>query len=66
MTLDTLKIEIEKLSRADRVALVTWLAEQDEAAWDEQIRVDHRSGKLDHLIRKAEREMDDGTIREAP
>jgi hypothetical protein len=66
MTLDTLKIEIEKLSPADRAQLATWLSEQQDAAWDQQIRGDFRTGKLDRLIKQAQREMNDGTIREAP
>ena len=66
MTLDALKSEIEKLSRQQRSALAAWLAEQEEQEWDEQIRDDYRSGKLDDLIKRAENEFNKGTIREAP
>ena len=66
MTLDALKSEIEKLSRQQRSALAEWLAEQEEQEWDEQIRDDYRSGKLDDLIKRAENEFNKGTIREAP
>ena len=66
MTLDTLKAEIEKLSPPERSTLALWLANREEEAWDEQIRADHRAGKLDTLVRRAEKEFDEGTIREAP
>lgn len=66
MTLDALKIEIEKLARSDRAALAEWIQLQEDQTWDEQIRQDHRAGKLDALIGRAEKEFDDGTIREAP
>jgi hypothetical protein len=66
MTLDHLKSEIGKLPPHERVALTAWLVEQDEQAWDEQIASDARAGKLDALIRRADREHADGTLREAP
>jgi hypothetical protein len=66
MTLQTIKAEIEKLTAEDRAALTAWLQAQEEAAWDEQIVADYRAGKLDELIRRAEKEVEDGTIREAP
>jgi hypothetical protein len=66
MTLEALKNEIGRLSPAEREALAEWLDAQDAAAWDQQIVADYRAGKLDHLIRRAKQELDDGTIREAP
>jgi hypothetical protein len=66
MTLDTLKSEIGKLSRQERCALMQWLENEEEQAWDEQIRADHKAGKLGTLIDRAENEFDDGSIREAP
>jgi hypothetical protein len=66
MTLDALKLEIERLSPAERNALVEWLQRQADEAGDEQIRTDYRAGKLDELMGRAEKELDDGTIREAP
>ena len=65
MTLDALKTEIGKLAPAERSALSQWLQLQEDQAWDEQIRSDYRAGKLDELVRRAEKEFDDGTIREA-
>ena len=50
----------------ERAALVAWLWREEDEAWDEQIRSDHRAGKLDKLVERAEKEFDDGTIREAP
>jgi hypothetical protein len=66
MTLQSIKAAIEKLPRPDRAALTAWLADQEEQEWDEQIRADHRAGKLNALIDRAEKEFDEGTIREAP
>ena len=66
MTLDALKSEIAKLPQKERAVLAAWLIEKEESAWDEQIKADFESGKLDSLIRHAERELKDGTIREAP
>jgi hypothetical protein len=66
MTLDALKSEIGKLSPQERAALADWLDEAGEKAWDDQIRKDFRGGKLDELIRRAEKEFDDGEIGDAP
>ena len=66
MTVDALKAEIEKLPAGERSALVQWLSDREEVEWDEQIRADHRAGKLDELIGRARRELADGSIREAP
>jgi hypothetical protein len=66
MTLDALKSEIDKLSPQERAALADWLWRQEDEAWDEQIRRDYRAGKLDELIHRAEKELDEGSIREAP
>jgi len=66
MTVEALKAEIEKLPPGERSALVRWLSDREEAEWDEQIRADHRAGKLDELIGRARREHSDGSIREAP
>lgn len=66
MTLEVIKAEIEKLTAAERATLAAWLQAQEDQAWDEQITADYRAGKLGDLIRQAEKEFDDGTIREAP
>ena len=66
MTLDALKSEINKLPSSDRAALAQWIADQDAAAWDAQIKADYDAGKLDSLIKRAQQELKDGAIREAP
>ena len=66
MTLDAIKAEIERLPERDRALLASWIQEREDAEWDDQLRADHRAGKLAGLIRRAEKEFDDGSIREAP
>jgi hypothetical protein len=43
MTLESLKAKFQKLSLAQRKLLATWIADEDEAAWDEQIKADYDS-----------------------
>jgi len=66
MTLEAIKAEIEKLPREQRRVLAAWVADQDDAVWDEQIKADFDSGKFQSLIQRAQKEFDDGSIREAP
>jgi len=69
MTVADIKRAIEGLTDEERAQLADWLAEQDAAAWDEQIERDFSPdgrgaellGKVDEQIRRGEaRPMSEG------
>jgi len=69
MTVADIKRAIESLTDEERTQLADWLAEQDAAAWDEQIKRDFSPGgcaaellsKVDEQIRRGEaRPMSEG------
>jgi len=51
--IDEIKAWVEKLPRKEQADLLAWLIERDHAVWDEQIKDDQRSGRLDQLIGEA-------------
>ena len=59
---DKLKTEIEKLSQEEFAELSGWLSEKDWGRWDEEIKADSATGKLDFLMREALDEKNKGTL----
>ena len=60
---DQIKAQIEGLPEADAAELFRWLSEKDWDRWDAQIEADSRSGKLDFLIREAQRKKAAGALK---
>ena len=59
---DKLKTEIEKLSQEEFAELSGWLSEKDWERWDEEIKADSATGKLDFLKREALDGKNKGTL----
>lgn len=65
MTLvEQIQADIEKLPQQDFVRLREWFAEKDWLLWDEQIKADADSGKLDFLIEEAMSAKREGTLQD--
>ena len=47
---------VKRLPKKDLARFRKWFAEYDAAVWDQQLETDARSGKLDILIREAQRD----------
>lgn len=47
---------VKRLPKKDLARFRKWFAEYDAAVWDQQLENDARSGKLDTLIREAQRD----------
>ena len=63
MTLvEQIQADIEKLSPQDFTRLRKWFAEQDWLRWDEQIKADTSSGKLDFLAEEAKSAKREGKL----
>lgn len=62
-TIERLKSEIDALPNEKYVELRQWFSEKDWRNWDEQIKTDSRTGKLDFLIKEVNAEKDKGNIR---
>lgn len=63
-TIEQIKAEIEELSEQDFVRLREWFAQKDWLLWDEQIKTDADSGKLDFLIEEAMSAKREGTLQD--
>lgn len=57
MSIDELKRAIVQLPAEELSQLTAWLEEYQAEAWDRQIELDAKSGKLDKLIQKARAEF---------
>ena len=59
-----IKAEIEALDEEEYSKLRLWFSERDWNKWDEQIKSDSDSGKLDFLINEAFDEKESGKLKE--
>lgn len=57
---------IESLPPEDYSRFVRWFRERDQAAWDQQMDDDSRTGRLDFLFAEADEENKQGLLREWP
>lgn len=60
MTVAEIESAIEKLSPDEVSKLSEWLAEFEARIWDEQIVDDLQNGKLQNLIKEAEKDFSEG------
>jgi hypothetical protein len=65
-TIDHIKQQIEQLTLEQRAELVAWFNGWEDDEWDEQMKRDAAEGKLDHLIKQADDQIDKGRTRRWP
>jgi len=66
MSLAEIKDAVQQLAPEELAELRKFIAEQDHAAWTEQMDQDAAAGKLDFLFEEAERERTRGQLRNWP
>ena len=66
MSLAEIKNAIQQLSFEQRAELAAWLHGWNDDDWDEQMKRDIASGKLDHVLREVEDDIQAGRVREMP
>ena len=66
MSLPEIKTAIEQLSFEERAELAAWLHGWDDDEWDEQMKRDIGSGKLDDVLHHVEEDIKSGRTREMP
>jgi hypothetical protein len=66
MSLAEIKTAIEQLSFEQRAELAAWLHGWNDDAWDEQMKRDIASGRLDDVLREVEEDIKSGRVREMP
>ena len=66
MSLAEIKNAIQQLSFEQRAELAAWLHGWNDDDWDEQIKRDIASGKLDDVLREVEDDIQAGRVREMP
>jgi hypothetical protein len=66
MSLAEIKTAIQQLSFEERAELAAWLHGWDDDAWDEQMKRDIASGKLDTILHEVEDDIKAGRLRDMP
>jgi len=63
---EEIETAILRLTPEEYHRLVDWLRAREEARWNEQIDRDSAAGKLDFLFSEADRESEQGLVRNWP
>jgi hypothetical protein len=66
VSLAEIKTAIEHLSFEERAELAAWLHGWRDDEWDEQMKRDIASGKLDDVLREVEEDIKAGRVRSEP
>ena len=66
VSLAEIKSAIEQLSFEQRAELAAWLHGWNDDDWDQQMKRDIGSGKLDDVLREVEDDIKAGRVREMP
>ena len=66
MSLAEIKAAIQQLSFEQRAELAAWLHGWNDDDWDEQMKRDVGSGKLDVVLHEVEEDIKAGRMREMP
>ena len=66
MSLAEIQSAIERLSFEERAELAAWLHGWNDDEWDEQMKRDVASGKLDTVLHEVEEDIKAGCVREMP
>ena len=66
VSLSEIKTAIKQLSFEQRADLAAWLYGWKNDEWDEQMKRDIASGKLDDVLREIEDDIKTGNVREMP
>ena len=66
VSLPEIKTAIEQLSFEERAELAAWLNGWNDDEWDEQMKRDIGSGKLDDVLHEVEEDIRSGRTREMP
>jgi hypothetical protein len=66
MSIEDIEAAIKTLPKEKLAQFDKWYQAYVEEQWDEQIRRDAHSGKLDFLLEEAKREREAGTLRPYP
>ena len=66
VSLAEIKTAIEHLSFKEWAELAAWLHGWRDDKWDEQMKRDIASGKLDDVLREVEEDVKAGRVRELP
>ena len=66
VSLPEIKTAIEQLSIEERAELAAWLHGWNDDEWDEQMKRDVASGKLDSVLHEVEEDIKAGRVRQMP
>jgi len=60
VSVDQIKTAIEQLSFEERAELAAWLHGWKDDEWDEQMKRDVAAGRLDHILREVDEDIQAG------
>jgi hypothetical protein len=66
VSIKQIKKAIEQLSFEERAQLAAWMHGWKDDEWDEQMRRDVATGKLDDVLREVEDDIKAGRLRDMP
>ena len=65
-TVDEIKAAIDKLSFDERAEIARHIHGWADDEWDREMADDAKAGKLDHLLKKVDANIQSGNLRELP
>jgi len=65
-TVEEIKAAIGKLSLEERAELAKWLYGWTDDEWDQQMKADLESGRLDGLLKQVREDIDGARLEEGP
>ena len=66
MSVDQIKQAIDRLSLEERAEIAAWLHGWKDDEWDEQMKRDVASGKLDAVLREVDEDARAGRLQDMP
>ena len=66
MSIEQIKDAVQKLSLEERAQFAAWFHGWNDDEWDEQMKRDIATGKLDDVLREVEDDIKAGRVREMP
>ena len=65
-TVKEIKVAIQELPKEQQAELLHWINDWADDEWDQQIKTDLKSGRLDKLLDQVRGDVRSGNVREMP
>ncbi len=65
-TIEEIKSAIQTLGEEQQAKLAEWFWHRDDDEWDRQMTADAAAGRLDHLLKEVDEDIDAGRLYDFP